>query len=271
MAAKRNQYLHGYSAEEQKRLLKQAKFLEPWVYPGVNLEKCKNVLEVGCGVGAQTSILLKRFPRTKFTGVDISSDQLLVAHERLRREVKTGRVELVHADATNLPLEDRTYDGAFICWFLEHVPDPLRVLKEVRKKLRPGSPIFISEVFNSTLFVDPYSPALLRYWFAFNDYQWTIQGHPFVGVQLGNLLKAAKYRKIQTELRPFYFDSRDVRGRKAMIAYTKELLLSAAPGLIKTGRVSHSLVRSMNKELNELQRSRDSLFFYAWFRAVAYA
>jgi cyclopropane fatty-acyl-phospholipid synthase-like methyltransferase len=61
-------YLHGFSEKEQSRLRAQAAFAEQTVYGGLSLGEGKNILEVGCGVGAQSEILLRRFPKIHITG-----------------------------------------------------------------------------------------------------------------------------------------------------------------------------------------------------------
>ena len=74
-------------------------------------------------------------------------------------------------DATKLDFEAESFDAAFLCWILEHVGEPARVLSEVRRVLQPGAPIVCTEVLNATFFLEPYSPETLRYWMAFNDHQ----------------------------------------------------------------------------------------------------
>ncbi len=69
-------------------------------------------------------------------------------------------------DAKKLEFDPESFDSAFLCWILEHVPSPPRVLGEVRRVLAPGSPVVCSEVLNATFFIDPYSPDTLRYWMA---------------------------------------------------------------------------------------------------------
>ena len=54
-------YLHGYSEDEQRRLVSQARFLEPGIYAGIDFTRATRVLEIGCGVGAQLAILRRRF------------------------------------------------------------------------------------------------------------------------------------------------------------------------------------------------------------------
>lgn len=269
-------YIHGYDPVEQKRLVDQAKFLEPWIYSDVDFNRALRILEVGSGVGAQTKILLRRFPQIKIDSVDLSREQLDQAAIYLKRESRAGRVRFFQADAADLSVLGRgdaaeKYDGAFICWFLEHVNDPVKVLKETRKHLKKGAPVVISEVFNQTLFVEPYSPAFLKYWFEFNDYQWELGGNPFVGASLGNILKKAGFEKIETEVRPFHFDNRQARTRAEFIEYFKKILLSAAPSLVKEGRVTKKTVADLNREFDRIKHDPQAVFFYSWIRASGIA
>lgn len=262
-------YLHGFDPKEQKRLLHQARFLEPYVYAGVDLEFQQELLEVGSGVGAQTKILCRRFPDLKVTGVDLSEKQIDMAKVQLKSEVKEGRVQLFQGDAQELNLKEKNYDAAFLCWFLEHVPEPLKVLKRVIKHLKPGAKIYCTEVFNQTLFMEPYSPTYLKYWFEFNDLQWSIKGHPFIGAQLGNLLMDAGFTDIKTEMRPFHFDSREPEKREAFIEYFYQILLSAEKGLLKSGRVTTKDLKEMKKEVERVKKDPKSVFFYSFVRATA--
>lgn len=267
----KSKYLHGYTSEEQARLEDQARLLEPYVYEGVEFKRDTSLLEVGCGIGAQSKILLKRFSSIKkLVGIDISEDQLRVARETLAQELLDNRLELHQSDARDLAiLKGRTFDGAFLCWFLEHVPDPLTVLRELRKYLIPGSEVILSEVNNSSFFVDPYSPAILRYWIEFNDYQWSIKGHPYVGVQMGNLLMQAGYNNIVTEHRSLHFDARQPHDRERFFSYFRDLLLSAAPALINAGRIAPDLVEDVRKEFSAVQGEPYSVLFYSWVRGRA--
>lgn len=264
-----NEYLHGFDKKEQSRLIHQADFLEPYVYSGIDLEFCKNLLEVGCGVGAQTKILCRRFPKLKIDSVDFSKDQLLAAKYNLQSELKSKKVRLFQQDAQKLKMKNKDYDAAFLCWFLEHVPSPLQALKRVHQHLKKDGTVYISEVFNQTLFVEPYSPAYMKYWFEFNDYQWSIKGHPFVGASLGHLLDEAGFRDIRVEPRSFHFDSREPEKRAAFTQYFTDILLSAEKTLVESGRVSKYLVQEMKHEMKVIQKAKNAVFFYAFMRAVA--
>jgi ubiquinone/menaquinone biosynthesis C-methylase UbiE len=262
-------YLHGYSREEQDRLYRQARFLEQEVYEHVDFSRQRGIIEVGCGVGAQTEILLRRFPELRIQGVDFSTTQLERARKHLAPAVRAGRVKLAQADAERLPYPANSFDGAFLCWFLEHVQQPVAVLKEVRRVLKAGSTIYCSEPLNSTYFVDPYSPATLQYLFALNDHQWALKGDPFMGAKLGNYLLTAGYRNIHTEVKVQFFDNRVPKRRADYIEEWTTVLLSGAPSLLEAGKVTPRIVEDMERELDKLKDDPDAVFFSCWVQARA--
>lgn len=263
------EYLHGFEKKEQDRLLYQAKILEPYLFKGVKLEKVKNLLEVGCGVGAQSRIMLKKYHKLKITGVDLSEAQLSSAKENLKSAIKNNRVQLFKQDAQELNLDFKKFDAAFVCWFLEHVPNPTAVLKKIFKHMKPGATIYLTEVFNQTLFMEPYAPAYLKYWHEFNDLQWEMKGHPFVGVQLGNYLKEAGFKNINLEFRPLHFDSRQPKQRAEFIEYFLGILLSAQDKLLAAKRVDEELIERMRAEVDRTKSVKDSVFFYSFVRGTA--
>jgi len=265
------EYLHGFTKTEQDRLYRQARFLEPYVFGDIELKGAQNLLEIGCGVGAQTEILLERFPHLHITGIDLSKAQLKRARQHLSKALKDSRLELIEASASKMPFESNSFDAAFSTWLLEHVQEPIKILSEARRVLKAGGIIYLHEVLNATLYLHPYSPATLKYWFEFNDHQWNIKGDPFVGAKLGNYLQSAGFQNIETWTVPYHFDNRSSKKRSEFFEVWTHLLLSGAPNLIKAKKVSNRLVDQMKAELNLLKETSDSVFFYTSIRARAQA
>lgn len=263
-------YLHGFSEVEQARLIKQAQIAESTIFHDIEYSGARRLLEVGSGVGAQTEILLRRFPQLHATCVDLSVAQLGAAAHRLGgMPWLVDRYLLQQADATDLPFEPRSFDAAFLCWVLEHVPSPARVLSEVRRVLAPGSPVYVTEVMNASFLLDPYSPNVWRYWMAFNDFQIESGGDPFIGAKLGNLLLAGGYRDVTTQIKTFHFDNREPARRKTMIAFWEELLLSAADQLLDAGKVTQDVVDGVRREMRDVQNDPNAVFFYSFVQARA--
>ncbi|MGE0143989.1 MAG: methyltransferase domain-containing protein [Planctomycetota bacterium] len=270
MTRKATGYLHGFTATEQDRLIRQARQLEPHIHDQLPFRRSHELLEIGSGVGAQTSILLRYFPELQVTGIDRSKENLARARTYLVTQPwATDRYTFEEGDAASLPFEAGRFDAAFLCWILEHVGEPMRVLSEARRVLRAGSPVVCTEVMNASFFVDPYSPHTLDFWRAFNDHQLEIGGDPFVGAKLGNLLQAVGFRDVVTTVKTFFLDNRAPGERAEMLAYWTELLLSAAPGLLETGKIAEATVRGMEEELAIVGRDPNAVFFYSFVQARA--
>lgn len=263
-------YLHGFSETEQNRLRQQAEFAEHTIYKDINFSNAKEILEVGSGVGAQSEIILRRFPKLKLTGIDLNVKQIEAATQYLKDiPYAKGRYTLDKMNAESMSFESNSFDGAFLCWVLEHVPNPTKVLNEVRRVLRPGSTVYVTEVLNSSFFLDPYSPNVWKYWMAFNDYQYENAGDPFIGAKLGNLLLGLGFRDIETKVKTWHLDNRSPEKRKETIDFWTDLLLSGADQLVKENVVTQKLVDNAYKELKAVANNPDAVFFYSFVQASA--
>ena len=263
-------YLHGFSPAEQERLRQQAAYAEHSIYQNINFSGVKKLLEVGCGVGAQSEIILRRFPKLKLTGIDLSDAQISMASQRLASlDFAKERFKITKMNASKMTFESGEFDGAFLCWVLEHMPDPLRVLSEVRRVLNPGSTIVVNEVMNSSFFLEPYSPNVWQYWMAFNDYQSSIGGDPFIGMKLGNMLQSLGYQDIRTVPVTWHYDNRTPQKRKEQIEFWTDLLLSASDQLVKAGVVSVEIVDKARVELEKVADDPNAVFHYTFMQAHA--
>lgn len=259
-------YLHGYNTEEQQRLMDQAGFLAPLIYPSVDFMGCKKLLEIGSGVGAQTAVLLGLFPELQVTSVDFSEAQLAKAKENLTDFA--DRVTLVCQDAEKLHLEEK-FDSAFICWALEHIPDPAAVMKRVKAHLLPGAKIHITEVFNSTFYYQPESPHLTHYYRVYNQQQIGFGGNPDVGGQLGNLLAHAGFREIKLSHNGFHLDQSQPEELRRFIEFWKILMKSGAPGLLESAAITQNDVAAMESDLDRIAVDENAVFFYQFVQAKA--
>lgn len=270
VADDKSTYIHGYSEEEQARLRKQAEFMEHIVYRDVNFSQVDHILEVGCGVGAQTQILLRRFPHLNLTCVDLNESQLKVAQDFLSQlDYAKGRYSIKNMNAEKMSFADNSYQGAFLCWILEHVPNPSRVLSEVRRVLKPGSNIVITEVMNFTFFLDPYCPAIWKFWMTLNDHQYDRGGDPFVGVKLATFLRDTGYTDVKTEMKVLYADKREPELRDKVIRHWRDLILSAVDVLLAENRVTEELVADMKKEFADILQNPNAILFDSFMQATA--
>ncbi|MDD5388312.1 MAG: methyltransferase domain-containing protein [Gallionellaceae bacterium] len=272
MNARAERYIHTFEPDEQARLIRQGGFLEPYVQPYVDFSGRANVLEVGCGVGAQIQVLLRRFPEVRYTGVDIVAAQLQRARQLLAEPIAAGRVELIEGSAYRLPFPDASFDGACIFWVLEHLNDHLGVLREIHRVLKPGGVFHATEVFNSGLYVWPRQAALDTWWHAFNTLQVELGGDPDVGIRLAALFEAAGFARVTLHDAPAQMDDRlkGLAARREFLDFWQSLLLSGAAKLIQHGRVSERDIAALKAAFATLAESPEAIFRYAAMQACGY-
>lgn len=121
------------------------------------------VLELGPGPGTFTTAAAARtLPGGRVIAVDVQEDMLAQLRRKAERAGLTN-IETYVADAYSLPVTDASVDVAFMVGVLAEIRDPLRALGEVRRVLRPGGLVAISEVFPDP---DYPRPATTRRWLA---------------------------------------------------------------------------------------------------------
>ena len=124
----------------------------PTLHPGrvtalerMGIRPNDRILEVGVGTGINTSM----YPRNcHVTGVDLSSSMLEKARERVARE-GLRNVRLLEMDAQNLTFADDSFDIVYAPYLVSVVPDPVQVVREMRRVCRPGGKIIILNHFRS--------------------------------------------------------------------------------------------------------------------------
>ncbi len=128
-------------------------FMFDWIFaPGraaavrqLDLKPNDVTLEVGIGTGLN----LPLYPPTcRLIGIDLSQEMLDKAVERVQT-LAMPNVTLKVMDATALDFAENEFDKALATYTISAVPDPVAVLREMRRVVKPGGVIVILNHFRS--------------------------------------------------------------------------------------------------------------------------
>jgi ubiquinone/menaquinone biosynthesis C-methylase UbiE len=127
-------YTHGHHesvlrSHKWRTVDNSAAYLAPHLTSGTS------VLDLGCGPGTITADIGRRVAPGRVLGIDASA----AAIEEARRDAGgVPNVEFSVGDLYALDMDDHTFDVVHAHQVLQHLPDPVRALREMKRVCKPG-------------------------------------------------------------------------------------------------------------------------------------
>jgi SAM-dependent methyltransferase len=118
----------------------------------------RRIVDLGCGTGAGTLALLRRFPRAEVTAVDVSPAHLRRLREKAESEGLAGRVHPVEADLDAAWPELGAPELVWASASMHHMTDPGRTLRQVYDTLAPGGLFAVIELAGFPRFLPEDAP-----------------------------------------------------------------------------------------------------------------
>jgi SAM-dependent methyltransferase len=188
-------YIHGTHPEEQGRLSVLNDLLNAASLRELALAGGERVLDLGSGLGQFTRALARAAgPRGRVVGVEGSPQQLAGALRLAREEGEADLADLRQGDARVPPLRDDEwgrFDLAHTRFLLEHLPDPLEVVRTMVRAVRPGGRVVLADDDHDLLRLSPEPPGLAPVWRAYIRTCDRLGNDPYTGRRLVSLLYAA--------------------------------------------------------------------------------
>jgi len=261
-------YVHGYAARENERLQDQAGTLVDLLHSDTSYPSGSVVLEVGCGVGAQTVTLAQRSPGARFVSVDVSADSVAAA-KRVTEAVGLTNVQFQQADIFALPFAAESFDHVFVCFVLEHLSRPVEALAILNALLKPGGTMTVIEGDHGSTYFYPDSTAAHMAIQCQVELQRLAGGNALIGRQLYPLMVEAGLDVVQVSPRMVYVDS----SRPELVdGFTTKTFTAMIEG-VRQAAIEAGIAdpETFDAGVRDLHRTAaaDGVFCYTFFKGVA--
>lgn len=106
----------------------------------------RKVLDLATGTADVLLALVRGNQNIKeAVGIDLADRMLAIGRGKIARANFSGKITLTHGDANQIPFEDNAFDAVTIAFGIRNVEDHNRVLREMRRVIKPGGRALILE------------------------------------------------------------------------------------------------------------------------------
>ena len=202
-------YTHGHHeavlrSHRWRTVDNSAAYLIPHLLPG------RSILDIGCGPGTITLDLARWVQPGAVTGIDAAEAAIEAATAERDRE-HIANVDFRTADLYALDIADDTFDIVHAHQVLQHVPDPVGALREMRRVCKPGGIVAARDSdYNGMKWYPEY--AAIDAWLAMYDtVARTNRGEPNAGRFLLAWAHAAGFAEVETSASAWCYATPDER------------------------------------------------------------
>lgn len=183
-------YIHGHhgsvlKSHGSRTAANSCAYLLPYIKP------TDRILDIGCGPGSITLDLAGHVPQGSIVGIDIESARSTL-EEAQKRAIEQGKQNVTFqvGDISKLGFEDGTFDIVHVHQVIQHVPDPVGALKEMRRVCKAGGFVAVRETAEMVWYPEAGLDAFFKLYKKVAA--WT-GGTPFAGNVLRPLAKKAGF------------------------------------------------------------------------------
>jgi len=131
----------GVYETDQAGVYKMCKKDYPDVLKELEKENFSDLLDCGCGTAPMLSLLKKKYPEKRYTGIDLTPKMIEIAKAK-----HMEGVELIIGDCENLPFPDDSFDVVICCQSFHHYPNVQDFFNSVYRVLKPGGRLILRDM-----------------------------------------------------------------------------------------------------------------------------
>ncbi|HEX7326245.1 MAG TPA: methyltransferase domain-containing protein [Rhodanobacteraceae bacterium] len=203
-------YTHGYHASvlrshSNRTVENSAAYLAGALTPG------RNLLDVGSGVGTITADFARRLAPGRVTALEANVEALALTRAEIARQ-ELDNVDFVACDAHAMDLPDASFDIVHAHQVLQHVRDPVQVLREMRRVCRPGGVVAARDADYAGFVWFPQLPELDEWMGWYQHAARANGGEPNAGRHLLSWAQAAGFTRITASSSTWCLATPEARG-----------------------------------------------------------
>lgn len=115
------------------------------------MKRGDSAVDLCCGTCDWSIAMAEESGNGSVIGLDFSDQMLAVGRRKVEQRGLEGRISLVQGNAMSLPFGDCSFDYATIGFGLRNVPDPVQVLREMQRVVKPGGMVVCLELSKPTV------------------------------------------------------------------------------------------------------------------------
>lgn len=250
---------------EIDRLYNQANFgptKELRVLKMFGLTDDMSVLEVASGPGFVTEWLSSILQKGSITCLDIDPALIDLAKEHLRDRARC-ECRFAQGSVMSMDFPDDSFDFAFARLIFMHLKDPVGAAKEIRRVLRPGGKLVVSETeYGLNHIVDPHMPDVQPLREKMIRFQESIGENTLIARRLWRILRTAGFADVDLEAVAFH------SGEKGIDWFYPQINPNRIKPLIGLGVISEDEAELFSDAVNRFMSSEDPFYMRINIMAV---
>ena len=262
----RDRYTHGHhesvvQSHARRRAEVEAWFLLPLLKPGMR------VLDAGCGPGTVTAGLAKAVTPGEVLGLDVVSEVLDHARAHAAAE-QVDNASFVVGDVYKLEFADAQFDVVYANQLLQHLTDPVRALREMRRVLRPSGMLAVRDADYATMSPYPKFPEFESWNQLYHEVAYRNRAEPDAGRALPSWVRAAGFGSVELHPNVVAMEGEEARiwGR----TWSQRILYSGiADQALEYGLADRSALERISQGWSAWAESGEPFFMFTQIAVLA--
>ncbi|KIJ59778.1 hypothetical protein HYDPIDRAFT_100082 [Hydnomerulius pinastri MD-312] len=160
------------------------------------LQPDMHILDIGCGPGTITADFARLVPQGNVVGVEYGTNDVLDKARKHAAEQGITNIDFQNGDICNLEdIPDDTYDVVHCHQVIQHIGDPVKALKEMKRVAKPGGLVAAREADAKAFAWFPESETMDEWMDVYQKVAYANGGEPNAGRRMVSWALAAGFQQ----------------------------------------------------------------------------